>query len=118
MRILGYFPTLKAANEAFRYLRAEGVTKAYVDTNNSNNKDITSSLPGTGLRTSIAEPNSNSPTFSNTTSSENNQLDASVDSYNFTLVVDAGEISAERIKNIISEVGGIVKEDSNTTDFK
>jgi hypothetical protein len=117
MRILGYFPSLKAANEAFRLIRAEGVAKAYVDAKNVNN-DITNSLPGTSLRTSISEPVSNSPTFSSTVSNTS-QMDGSVNNnFSYTLVVDADEVNIDNIKNIISEMGGIVEEDSTPNGLK
>ncbi len=112
MRILGYFPSLKAANEAFRLIRAEGVAKAYVDAKNVNN-DITNSLPGTSLRTSISEPRSNAPILSNTASSNTNQNDL-----NYTLVVETDGTNMDNIKNIINQMGGIAEEDSTPNGLK
>lgn len=119
MRILASFPNLKSANEAFRMLRAEGITKAYVDVDNTNN-DIVNSLPGTTFRTSIYEPSSNAPTISNSTSIGENKMDgaASNNNYNYTLVIDTDEMSADNVKNIINEMGGVVKEESNSNELK
>lgn len=112
MRILGYFPDLKSANEAFKVLKAEGVGKAYVDANNTNNQDIVNSFPGTSFRSSVSEPSSNSPTFTDSTTAGKEQGDGlkNNSNNNYAVVVETDETSLEQVKNIISQMGGVIKE--------
>ena len=43
---------------------------------------------------------------------------ASNNNYNYTLVIDTDEMSADNVKNIINEMGGVVKEESNSNELK